>query len=158
MDLKKALAFLVILAIPFLVFSYLFGGEPETQQTAPGCNGGGGITGCLGKSFIRNASLEPAFNCVRLDPNNCNGGVLGVENHCEDDLTIGGVVVAAGEFKNVELVREAGGAVAVVEPEGNFDSYNPETADELGVYGTLGAQAVQLSYVKENVCGEPKKP
>ncbi len=67
----------------------------------------------------------------------------------------GNVTIAAGEYKLIELIR-VNGEVSVIEPKGNFDSYNPETSDELSVKGFLGGQALTLSYDKENVCGEPK--
>lgn len=154
MKLKKILAIIGVLLLLFLAFAWLFD-EGETSP-APGCESNGGITGCLGKSFIHDASLSPSFDCLHLKPNNCNGGVLGVENKCESDFTLGSVIISAGEYALVELVRSFDGTITVIAPEGNFDSYNPAESDELSVQGALGNEAVTLSYVKENVCGEPK--
>lgn len=148
---------ILVLAVVGLIF--ISGCINETDSEAPGCGSAGIVpTGCLGKSTIKDVKIEPPVECLKLRANNCNGGVLGIENRCSEDLEIGGKIIYADSYKLVEFVRDQEGKKFVIEPPGNFDSYNPEDEDLLSVNGTLGEKEVTISYVKKNVCGTSKTP
>lgn len=134
-----------------------YGGE--IVEKAPGCEGAGiSPTGCLGKSLIKDIKVEPTVECLKVEANNCNGGILEIDNKCADDLEVGSKTVRAGSFRLIEFVRDGAGDIRVIEPEGNPDSYNPEKEDTLSAKGKLGETEVIISYTKENVCGESKMP
>ena len=138
------------------------GDSNENNSLAPGCEEPKGIfpqtTGCLGKSGIKDISVEPTIECLELRANNCNGGVLGISNNCNFDLQIDDVIISPDTYKNIELTRNKDGKVVVVEPKGNFDSYNPQNEELLDVSATLGDQIITISYLKKNVCGREKTP
>ncbi|MCK4319133.1 hypothetical protein KAW38_01015 [Candidatus Micrarchaeota archaeon] len=149
--------FLVVLTFSFFLISGCI--DDRTETGAPGCDGGGWVpTGCLGKSLIKNITVEPAVACLKVDANNCNGGILGIENKCDVDFKIGGQTIYAHSYQTVEFVRNAEGEIFVIEPHGNFDSYNPEDEDFLSFKGTLGEEEITISYLKKNVCGTAKTP
>ncbi len=146
-----------------LIFSgfLLLGCPLDGEGTgAPGCDGGGWMpTGCFGESVIENITVEPSSDCLKVDANNCNGGVLEVENRCGADLEIGGKTVPAGTtYQLLEFARNGDGDIYIIEPEGNFDSYCPENEDVLSVKGMLGDEEITISYTKKNICGEAKTP
>jgi len=132
-------------------------------EGAPGCGGKGGLTGCQGASYITDIKVEPAVDrmggCLKVHANNCNGGMLGIENRCDNDLKLGGKIIPANSYKLIEFVRNKEREILVIEPEGNFDSYNPENEDVLTAEGTwliIGEQDITISYTKKNVCGKAK--
>jgi len=132
--------------------------DTKAEAKAPGCEGPSGITGCMGKSFIKDINIEPSVECLKIDANNCNGGVLEIENKCNAGLEIGGKTIAAGSHKLIEFVKNYPGSTFVIELKGNFDSYTPLLEDTLTIEGKLGEQDITLSYLKENVCGDEKFP
>lgn len=156
--MKKEILFACLLAVALILSGCTDGGNgPETDT--PGCGGGpGGITGCMGKSAIRDISVAPAVECLEVSANNCNGGVLAIDNKCSDDLEIGGITVPAGEYKLIEFVRNGSGELFVVELLGNPTTYVPEGEDTLSATGNLGGQEITISCLKKNVCGTAKFP
>lgn len=154
--MKKILPIALLLAA--LLLSGCTDGGNGAETDTPGCGGAGGITGCMGKSAIRELAVTPAVECLRVSANNCNGGVLGIENKCEDGLELGNITVPAGEYKLIEFVRMRAGNILVIEPLGNPTAYIPEDEDRMSVNGMLGAQEITISYLKKNVCGEARLP
>ncbi len=152
---------LIALIFGIILFSGCLdeGKTDNTEIKAPGCEGAGIVpTGCLGKSVIKDINAQPTFECLKLDANNCNGGILGIENRCDTDLEIGGKTVHANSYKGIEFVRNREGKIFVTEPGGNVDTYNPEDEDLLSVKGKLGEKEITISYTKKNVCGTAKIP
>jgi len=153
----KKIAFLILI---FLVFLIIYSQrEKETKDDfAPGCEGKGGITGCLGKSGIKDIKVGLPVDCLHVKANNCNGGVLGIENRCTADLFLRDVIIPQNSYQLIEFIRDSNGSVVVLAPKGNFDSYNPLDEDTLSVRGLLGDLPLVITYTKKNICGEPKNP
>tara|TARA_Y100000031_G_C8149699_1_gene351734 strand:+ start:106 stop:603 length:498 start_codon:yes stop_codon:yes gene_type:complete len=147
----------IILVLPILILFSGCNNNPNREDIlAPACEGRGGITGCLGKSGIKDIKIEPATLCLNIKANNCNGGVLGVENKCDSDLKLNDIIVPANKYQLIEFARDSNGKVVVLAPKGNFDSYNPEDQDTLSYQGKLGELSLTITYTKKNVCGKTK--
>ena len=153
--MKKAVTIILIALILVIVYS---NNRERKDSIAPACEGRGGITGCLGKSGIKDIKVEPMMECLNIRANNCNGGILGIENKCDFDLALNNIVISADSYKGIEFARDKRGDVFVLAPKGNFDSYNPVYEDTLSANGMLGGQQLTITYTKKNVCGESKYP
>lgn len=65
----------------------------DAEDYAPGCiDTGGMFGGCFGKHIIKNARISKNIPCLKLEINNCNGGIIEIRNQCQKDVTINGKV------------------------------------------------------------------
>ena len=82
-------------SIIVLLLALLLSGCIVTKGSpAPGCVESIGLPmsgGCFGKTVILDLTVEPENECLVITANNCNGGVLEVENSCPETLVLGGV-------------------------------------------------------------------
>ena len=121
--------------------------QAEVKETAPGCSLGAGIAGCTGKSIITNLIIDPDVGCVKIKPNNCNGGVLEIENSCDSAFLIGGFDMPAKSTATVELIKE-NGAYRAKEARGNLASYFPQTNEDAGFTAQSGSKKIKIALVK----------
>lgn len=124
------------------------------SDVPPGCNPAtkGFIGGCTGKSQIEDIKLLGP-DCLSVNVNNCNGGVVEVYNTCAKKLNLGNITIAArksnGELPiSVELEKDASGKIIIKESRGNSASYTPKETEEFFIDGDMEGQKVKLSYVK----------
>ena len=121
------------------------------DSPAPGCVESIGLPmagGCFGKTAILDLAVEPEIECLVVDVNNCNGGVLEVWNRCDETLVLGGVEVSPPDHVGLDVVEEEGGAYGLVEVSSNFSDHVPEADREIEIVGTLGAQEIRLAFTK----------
>ncbi len=154
--MKKQFAVAAVIALIFLIgcekpatptdtgFSQ---SQAEVKEAAPGCSLGAGISGCTGKSIITNLMIDPDVGCVKITPNNCNGGVLEIENSCDSSFVIGGFNMPANSSAIVELVKE-NGAYRAKEARGNFANYYPDKNEDVGFTAQSGSKKIKVSLVK----------
>ncbi len=129
-------------------------GIPYHISEAPACTRYIGIPmwgGCFGTTIVRDVTLEPASDCVRITANNCNGGTLVVRNRCEATLRFGEVVFPPAS--GLDTVRDDNGNWIAVENGSNFTCEVVEQDTRVTLTGYLGDQPVTLSFTKsEPLC------
>ena len=117
----------------------------------PGCTKQIGPGGCQGKSRIESIVITPSRPCLRFFANNCNGGVVEVQNDCIYPLELGAMkidVKANPPRNSIELFRDAQGSVKAKYSSGNYASYSPSKDDSLSMNGKLGQMTIRIQYVK----------
>jgi hypothetical protein len=109
--------------------------------------GVGVIGGCFGKTVILDLTVEPEIACLSIAVNNCNGGVLEVQNRCGELLVIEGAEMPADEYLILDVARENGRYVPLV-TNTNFSDYIPAVDEQVEMMGQLGGQEIKLSFIK----------
>ncbi len=96
---------------------------------------------CKGKRIIKNLSITPEINCLHIRVNNCNDGLIIVENRCLEEVSIGKIspFPNRGEFKfdfnPIETV--------------SYDNrFFPENDTYVSVNGTYNSNPFTISYIK----------
>lgn len=104
--------------------------------------------GCFGKTAILELRVEPVHECLEIEVNNCNGGVLEVSNTCGEMLVLTHITIHPGE-RHVSLDLDTEDGVYVLKPSGsNFSEYVPAEDEFVEIWGWLGAKEVKISFVK----------
>jgi hypothetical protein len=120
------------------------------DSPAPGCVKSVGFMtmgGCSGKHVIQDVVLEPQSDCLTITVNNCNGGVLEINNQCEQPVVFGEVVIEPVGGDSLDVRRE-GDEYHLVSSGGNYANYLPETDEHIVVEGLLGDTPLRLEFVK----------
>ena len=124
----------------------------KSDSPAPGCVEYWGLApmgGCFGKTVILDLQVEPALDCLTIEVNNCNGGVLRVNNLCNEALVLGGVEISPGERSdNLGIAGRKGDTHFLTRIGSNFAEYTPAADESIEVLGTLGDQLVKVSFTK----------
>jgi hypothetical protein len=124
----------------------------KKDSPAPGCIeywGFAGMGGCQGKTVILDLNLEPASDCLQITANNCNGGVLEVDNECASPFIIAGAEIPAGEHNvSLDLTIDPAGDELLVPIHSNFSDTIPDEDRPVSMQGTLGDQVFTLSFTK----------
>ena len=114
---------------------------------APGCNQMIGW-GCSGVTVIRDVIIEPEIDCLKkVEANNCNGGILEFSNFCEQPLVFGDLSIG-GYVNSLDVVQDEKDNWIAVQSNGNFSMQTVEQDTDITLNGTLGDQAVTLSFTK----------
>lgn len=118
------------------------------QSPAPGCRAtfGLGTGGCQGKSAVINLRAYGA-DCLTLEADNCNGGVINVRNNCKDDFLISSINIKAGSSAILDL-QEENMFVKLAEVDNNFSQYIPKAETTVEMYGTVGANTIRMRFTK----------
>ena len=137
----------------FLVLMlFLSGCAVRKDSPAPGCVEYWGFPpmgGCAGKTVIKDLRVEPDLDCLTIEVNNCNGGVLEVRNACSEVLALGGVEIEPSTGPvSLDVQKEESGEYLLVETASNFALYVPQENERIELQGTLGAQEVKISFTK----------
>ena len=122
------------------------------DSPAPGCREYWGLApvgGCFGKSVITDLKVEPEVDCLSIEVNNCNGGILEISNDCDESFILGGVVIEPSEHcVGLDVVAQQDGTHGLTRTDSNFSDYVPEEDEQIELVGILGEQEVRVSYVK----------
>jgi hypothetical protein len=121
------------------------------DSPAPGCVESLGFSmmgGCFGQTAILDLTAEPEIACLEFTVNNCNGGVLEVNNSCEETLVFDGVEIPSSGSANLDVVEEVGGRYSLRDVGGNFSDYIPDEDKRIAVTGVLGSQEVEVTFTK----------
>ncbi|MBN1811376.1 MAG: hypothetical protein JXA14_06040 [Anaerolineae bacterium] len=120
------------------------------DSPAPGCVKRIGISpmgGCFGKTAILDLAVEPQVECLSVTVNNCNGGILEVQNGCAETLVLGGARVEPQNSVGLDIVLE-GDQYALIEVYNNFSEYVPEVDERIELVGTLGERSLRVAFTK----------
>jgi len=123
------------------------------DSPAPGCVkylfGCSMIGGCFGKSVIKDLKVEPAIDCLTIEVNNCNGGVLEVTNNCDETFVLGGFEIRPHEYcLGLDVSGKEDGLWVLTKIASNFSVYIPEEDELVELVGSLGNQKIRVSYIK----------
>jgi len=105
----------------------------------------------MGKSRIESVVVSPAQACLKLYVNNCNGGIVSIDNQCAYPLELGDIRVkikATPPEDSIELFRDEAGTVRAKFSAGNDASYSPVKDEDLLTNAKLGKIDLQLRYKK----------
>ena len=141
-----------MLSIVVAVLALLLSGCIVTKDSpAPGCVESIGLPmsgGCFGKTIISDLTVEPELACLDITVNNCNGGVLEVDNSCNETLVLGGVEIPYSDLVSLDVIEEQGGTYALIDVSSNFSDYIPEENKRITITGLLGGQEVKVAFTK----------
>jgi hypothetical protein len=104
--------------------------------------------GCNGKTILTDLTLEGFPECIVVTVNNCNGGVLNVQNDSSKALTLGNLEIPAGESFNLDVQPDSDGGFVLVRIPSNFSNYSPTTDQTIQITGAIGDQALTISLTK----------
>jgi hypothetical protein len=133
-----------------IVFLTIISCITTKDSPAPGCIqriGCSPMGGCFGKPIIQDLQIENAPACLQVTVNNCNGGVINVDNTCEDRFTLGVDVVEPGDSMNFDI-RQDGGEFSLIPVASNLSEFVPSSDQVVELYGKLGDQSVKISFTK----------
>ena len=142
----------MVLLLFLAVALFASGCAVRKDSPAPGCVEYWGFPpmgGCAGKTVIQNLRVEPDLDCLTIEVNNCNGGVLEVRNACSEMLVLGGVEIEASTGPvSLDVQKGESGEYHLVETASNFALYVPQENERIELQGDLGAQEVKISFTK----------
>jgi hypothetical protein len=152
MQLHRIKKPLLTICILLMLLSAVAGCVVE-DSPAPGCIkylfGGAPTGGCFGKSVITDLKVEPAIDCLTIEVNNCNGGILEVSNSCDEPFVLGSVEISPSEYNvGLDVLGKEDGHYLLAVTYSNFSSYIPQENELIELVGTLGDQEVWVSYIK----------
>jgi hypothetical protein len=139
-----------LIVVSLLFVTLLSGCIVVRDSPAPGCVktiGVGAIGGCFGKTVVLDLVVEPEIECLSIAVNNCNGGVLEVQNRCGEALVIEGVEMPAEEYLVLDIAKDDGRYVPLV-TNTNFSDYTPVVDEQVEMTGQLGGQEIAVSFIK----------
>ena len=105
--------------------------------------------GCFGKTVIMDLEVEPSIDCLTIEVNNCNGGILEVSNLCNESFVLGGIEIKSQD-RNVglDVLGKEDGRYLLTATYSNFSDYIPQENEEIELVGALGDQEVRVSFIK----------
>ncbi|MEA3310030.1 MAG: hypothetical protein U9Q70_11055 [Chloroflexota bacterium] len=140
------------LAILVILLALLLSGCLVTKDSpAPGCIKSIGlpiIGGCFGKTVILDLMIKPPHECLDLTANNCNGGVLEVNNTCHETLALDGVEIPPSSRVSLDVSVGKNGTYSLNEVSSNFSDYIPTENESITITGRLGSQDVTVIFTK----------
>jgi hypothetical protein len=104
--------------------------------------------GCSGKTAILDLSVAPAIACLDIAVNNCNGGVIEVDNDCQETLTLGGVEIPPADYVSLDVVEGKDGTYTMRDVSSNFSDYIPPEDRRITLTGVLGGQEIKVAFTK----------
>lgn len=149
---------LVTLFILLLVLAAGCGVKKDSP--APGCVEYWGIApmmgGCDGTTAILDLKVEPVLDCLTVQINNCNGGVLELSNNCTEPLLLGGVEISSGEQNvSLDVLENRGDSYLLTKNYTNFSDYIPLQDEMITVLGTLGDRVIKVTFAKTKKLCQP---
>ncbi len=135
---------------PLLIVSgilLLSGCLVKRDSPAPGCVeywGPAPIGGCQGKTVIQDLQTADVPDCVTVNVNNCNGGVLEVDNACGKPVVLDGVPIDRITSVSLDVVDSN----TLTVTHSNFSSFVPEQDTSVVIQGQLSENKFILSFTK----------
>jgi len=106
------------------------------------------IGGCNGKTIITDLELEGFPDCAQVTVNNCNGGVLEVQNDCSIILTLENIALQSGETMTFDIQPTMDGSFELIRIPSNFSDFTPAEDQIIEIAGSIGDQVISLSLTK----------
>ncbi len=104
--------------------------------------------GCNGKTILTDLTLEGFPECIQVTVNNCNGGILEVQNNCSETLILGNLEIPPGESFNLDIQPGTDGGFDLVRTPSNFSDYSPSKDQTINIVGHIGNQAISITLIK----------
>jgi len=144
---------LLTLSILLLLLGTAVGCIIIKDSPAPGCVkylfGCAPIGGCFGKSAITDLEVEPTIDCLKIEINNCSGGILEVTNNCDKPFVLGGVEIRPSEYNvGLDVLGKEDGRYLLTGTCSNFSDYIPAEDELIELVGALGDQKIRVSCIK----------
>jgi hypothetical protein len=120
------------------------------DSPAPGCRKTIGIPmmgGCFGKTVLQDLELISVPDCLEIRSNNCNGGILEINNTCSEAIQLDGVEILPASSISLDI-KEADGSFELIPATGNFSQYAPDVDKNIEVTGIFGSQSIELTFTK----------
>jgi hypothetical protein len=120
------------------------------DSPAPGCIESIGIPlagGCFGKTAIVDLKVVSAPECVVVEVNNCNGGILEIRNTCKEAIQLDGIDILPSNSISLDI-KEVEGSIHVIETDSNFSQYIPDVDKRIEITGVVGNQTIKLALTK----------
>ena len=120
------------------------------DSPAPGCRktiGFPAMGGCSGKTAIVDLEVTSAPDCVIIDANNCNGGVLNIRNTCAEAVALSDMVIDPSDSVSLD-VKMVADTIELTRAHGNFSDYIPEQDTRFELVGVMGADPIQIAFTK----------
>ena len=141
-----------------IIISMLSGCVILKNSPAPGCVVSlvPIVGGCSGKAALTNLTVMPDTNCLNISVNNCNGGVLEVQNSCDTAFNIGQYIIYPSSNLTFDIVRKnvsvdeepSDNIFHLLETQSNFSHYIVEKDINVTFHGLLGTKAIDVSVIK----------
>jgi hypothetical protein len=143
----------LIAAVALILLALMAGCGVKKDSPAPGCVEYWGLApmmgGCAGTTAILDLQVEPALDCLAIEVNNCNGGVLEVTNRCSETLVLGGVEIAPEESNvSLDVLEKQGDSYLLIENYSNFSDYLPAQDEMVTVLGALGDRPIRVTFIR----------
>jgi hypothetical protein len=120
----------------------------EDDNPAPGCRQGFGMGGCFGTTVILDLNVEPQIECLEIEVNNCNGGVLDVDNDCQEAYFLEGIEILPSEYAVLDVVEKGVDNYSFIQIYSNFSDFTPQEDRSITVSSYLGEQEITISFTK----------
>jgi hypothetical protein len=123
----------------------------KKDSPAPGCIEYVGIPsagGCFGKTVILDIQVEPVMDCLAVEANNCNGGVLEIKNSCEEIVVVEGFEIPASGRATFDVVAMEDGQLSLQEIYSNFSEFVPEKDTLVMLNGLVNSQEIEITFTK----------
>ena len=120
------------------------------DSPAPGCIESIGIPsagGCFGKTAIVDLKVVSAPECVIVEANNCNGGVLEIRNTCSEAIQLEGIEIFPSSSISLDM-KEVEGSIVLMETDSNFSQYIFDLDKRIEITGVMGNQRIKLAFTK----------
>lgn len=131
---------------------FLLGGCLVIKDSpAPGCVKSIGLPmsgGCFGKTALLDLTVEPENACLAIKANNCNGGVLEVDNSCQEILVLDRVEIPSSSCVSLDVIEEADGTFSLSQVSSNLSSYVSQQDKRITLTGWLGNQEIEVTFTK----------
>jgi hypothetical protein len=124
---------------------------PVSESPTPGCVKWIGFRpkgGCFGKTAIVDLEIRGASDCLSVQVNNCNGGVLKIYNTCTEIFLIEKIEIPPDGLMTLDLRENYKGVVELFRTSGNFSGYAPVEDQHMIFNGTIGDGVVGVSFTR----------
>ena len=122
------------------------------DSPAPGCTTSIGplIGGCSGKTILSHLNVTPETACLKISVNNCNGGILEIDNSCSNDFNVAGFTIRSLHEMSFDIVKSNGSdnTFSLKESDGNFSRYQVKKDKHINFSALLGTKPVNISFTK----------
>ena len=146
MRIRKWSVIILLVAVVLVSLSCIV----SQDSPAPGCVeriGCAPMGGCFGKTVIQDLEVTGP-DCLLVEANNCNGGVLEITNACLEPFMVGNEEVPSAESASFDLRQSSDGDIELIEISSNFSDFIPESNQFIELSGKLGEISVEISFVK----------
>lgn len=146
--MKKLFVIVAIILMLLLIGYYFF---HKNLLTAPGCIKTNKLIfgGCFGKTLIFDLNVNPRVECLSIDINNCNGGILVISNLCNESFVTGNIEIKPQDkYVGLDVLKDEINKYSLIYSDGNFARYIPKQNEKINIIGVLGNQTIEISFIK----------